>query len=211
MQATRLLALATLPLAALGSALSGPTARLLFGAQESDVLRATAISIALLIWTVPAYGWQLRASTLLVVTRRPRLAAVPGLLNVGLLALLLAPLTAWGGSPGAALAALLAAAITTAAVTWLLSRFQLPIFGAALLRTGAAAAVAALAVWLLLPLLPPMPVALLWLLLTGVGLLLYAGAAWVLGTFTISDVKALRRTISPQHQTPTGSEPPVLP
>jgi len=138
-QATRLLALGTLPVAAFGAALSAPLVTLLFGTQTATVHAATVSAVALLLWTGPLYGWELRATTWMVILKRQRTALALALFHVACMLLAIPPLTAAAGAAGSAAASLGVGALSSLAAGWLLHRSGRPLYLADIARMTAAA------------------------------------------------------------------------
>lgn len=112
--------------AALGSLLAAPLLPRVFGADFA----ASAPVFAILVWVAPAYVTSLYAVYLLLTAHRPRRALAVTLANLGLTVVLLPPLAARWGAPGAAAAVVLAGAATAGT--------GLALLGAALRRRGQA-------------------------------------------------------------------------
>jgi O-antigen/teichoic acid export membrane protein len=182
--AVRALALLTLPAAAVGTAVSGPLALALFGPEYA----LSGRTLALLLWSLPLYAWEVRCATLLAAVRRPRDGLIAALAHVGGLVLLLPPLAAAWGSPGAALAALAAGVGGAGVGTWMLARAGLLVRGGALLRPALAALAGGAAAWLL-------PVH--WVGQAAAGAAAFAAAAWLLGALAADDLLMLRRALRP--------------
>jgi O-antigen/teichoic acid export membrane protein len=99
--------------AGLGSVLAAPLFPLVFGPEFA----ASVPVFTLLVWSAPAYAISLYAVYVLLVAHRPRPALAVTLTNLVLTVLLLPPLAAAWGAPGAA-AASLAAGVAAAGVGW---------------------------------------------------------------------------------------------
>ena len=171
-----------LPAAALGTVASSAIVAVVFGAAYG----ASALPLALLLWTAPLYHWEQRAVILLVVTRRPRSALAVALVQLLALLLALPPLTLAWGAAGAALAGIISGLAGAAAGGWMQVHAGLPLrLGSVMRPTLAALAGAALAA--LLPLAWPLGML--------VGGLVYLLVGRLLRAFTAHDVALLQQAL----------------
>ncbi len=182
-RAVRTLALLTLPVAAIGTVVSASLMRTLFGPGYAPAGEA----LALLLWAIPLYAWEVRCSTLLAAVGRPRGGLIAAMVHVGVVLLLLPLLAAAAGTRGAAAAALAAGAAGAIAGSLALARAGLPQRGRAVLPAAPVTLAAGAAAWLLPFLWPGQAAA---------GLLVAGAAARLFGAITRHDLRALRRALS---------------
>lgn len=175
-----------LPAAALGTLVSGGLVSLLFG----EGYGATALPLALLLWSAPLYLWEQRAVVLLAVARRPRSALVVALSQLAALLLCLPPLTMAWGAAGAALAGVFSGLVGALCGVWMMARAKLPLRLESVLRPTFAAVAAALAAAAAAALLP-----IAWPLQMAAGIVAYMAAGWLLSAFTLSDWTLMRQAM----------------